>query len=209
VTATAARSAEARSRRHSSLILQAEAAWELQALTPRVRVPTRGGNACPYEPPSAFPGPVIRLGTRQHANLTCRDEVLPAIVDLRRREGLETFTPPQVAAEMLAAGTAYKRSAIVKTIQRMRGEDGCTATRILRGSTARTFACALIPHAECAQPLKAQLGVHHGRYEPRPGTAPGAICSTASPVMPPLSSPTPTARRAGRLGVRTHHGMFG
>jgi hypothetical protein len=37
------------------------------------------------------------------------------------------FTVRQVAAEMLAAGSAYKKSAITKTIQRMRGEDGCTA----------------------------------------------------------------------------------
>lgn len=41
---------------------------------------------------------------------------------------METFTVRQVAAEMLAAGTRYKRSAIAKTIQRMRREGGCTAT---------------------------------------------------------------------------------
>ncbi len=78
--------------------------------------------------PAAFPGPVIRLGARRRIALTCRDEVLGAIADLEAREGVETFTVPQVAAEMLAAGTAYRRSAIVKTIQRMRGEDGRAAT---------------------------------------------------------------------------------
>jgi len=74
---------------------------------------------------AAFPGPVIRLGARQRATLTCRDEVLAAIDELQAREGLDTFTIRQVAGEMLAAGTTYKKSAITKTIQRMRGEDGC------------------------------------------------------------------------------------
>jgi hypothetical protein len=76
----------------------------------------------------ALPGPVIRLGGRRRTTLTCRDEVLAAIHDLEAREGVETFTVPQLAAEMLAAGTMYKKSAITKTIQRLRGEDGCTAT---------------------------------------------------------------------------------
>jgi hypothetical protein len=77
---------------------------------------------------AAFPGPVIRLGGRRRTALTCRDEVLAAIDELEAREGLETFTVRQIAAEMMAAGSAYKRSAIAKTIQRMRGEDGCAAT---------------------------------------------------------------------------------
>jgi hypothetical protein len=77
---------------------------------------------------AAVPGPVIRLGGRRSATLSCRDEVLAAIDDLAAREGLETFTVRQVAAEMLAAGSAYKKSAIAKPIQRMRGEDGCAAT---------------------------------------------------------------------------------
>jgi hypothetical protein len=78
--------------------------------------------------PAAFPGPVIRLGARRRTTLTCRDEVLAAIDDLEAREGVETFTVREVAAEMLAAGTVYKKSAIAKTIQRMRGEVGGTAT---------------------------------------------------------------------------------
>jgi hypothetical protein len=82
--------------------------------------------------PAAFPGPVIRLGARRRTTLTCRDEVLAAIDDLQRREGVETFTVRQVAAEMLAAGSAYKKSAIAKTIQRMRGDDGAAAPDLER-----------------------------------------------------------------------------
>jgi hypothetical protein len=78
--------------------------------------------------PAAIPGPVLRLGARQRTTLTCKDEVLAAIGDLETREGVETFTTRQVAAEMLAAGSVYKKSTITKTIQRMRGDDGCTAT---------------------------------------------------------------------------------
>jgi hypothetical protein len=77
---------------------------------------------------AAFPGPVIRLGGRRRTALTCRDEVLAAIDELEAREGLETFTVRQIAAEMMAAGSAYKKSTITKTIQRMRGEDGCGYT---------------------------------------------------------------------------------
>jgi len=80
----------------------------------------------------AFPGPVIRLGSRRRTALTCRDEVLAAIDELQAREGLETFTVRQVTGEMLAAGTTYKKSAITKTIQRMRGEDNCTAAPDLK-----------------------------------------------------------------------------
>jgi hypothetical protein len=53
---------------------------------------------------ATIPGPVIRLGARQRTALTCRDEVLAAIAELEAREGWETFTVRQVAAEMLTAG---------------------------------------------------------------------------------------------------------
>jgi hypothetical protein len=82
--------------------------------------------------PAAFPGPVIRLRGRRRIALTCREEVLAAIDELEAREGVETFTVPQVAAEMLAADSAYKRSAIAKTIQRMRGDDGAAAPDLQR-----------------------------------------------------------------------------
>jgi hypothetical protein len=103
--------------------------------------------------PTAIPGRVIRLGARRRIALTCRDEVLAAIDDLEAREGLDTFTVRQVAAEMLAAGSTYKKGTITKTIQRMRGEDGCTAAPDLERVDRTHFRLHPDPRPEANNPV--------------------------------------------------------
>jgi hypothetical protein len=78
--------------------------------------------------------------------------VLAAIDDLEAREGVETFTVREVAVEMLAAGTVYKKSAIAKTIQRMRGEVAGTATPDLERVERTHFRLRAGSRTECPQP---------------------------------------------------------
>lgn len=69
---------------------------------------------------SSFAGQVIRLGRRQSAVPSCRDEVIAALAALSVRGGKQAFTVCEVYAEMLARGTAYAEATVFKTMQRMK-----------------------------------------------------------------------------------------
>jgi hypothetical protein len=71
---------------------------------------------------AAIPGRRIKLGRRRLAALSCRDEVLSAIVALGEREGRDVFTVRQVYAEMQSRDTDYAWSTVLKTMQRMKDE---------------------------------------------------------------------------------------
>jgi hypothetical protein len=51
---------------------------------------------------------------------TCRREIAAALVGLTERTGEGAFTGGQIYAEMVSAGTEYSKSAVLKTLQRMK-----------------------------------------------------------------------------------------
>jgi len=50
----------------------------------------------------------------------CRHEIAAALVGLTERTGEGAFTGGQIYAEMVSAGTEYSKSAVLKTLQRMK-----------------------------------------------------------------------------------------
>jgi hypothetical protein len=76
-------------------------------------------------PPDTNRGPTVaggwvRLGGRQPAVASCRDEVASVLAALRDRTGQHVFTVREVYGEMLSAGTQYAESTVFKTMQRMK-----------------------------------------------------------------------------------------
>lgn len=56
--------------------------------------------------------------------VVCRDEAAIALAALRDRTGQHVFTVREVYAEMLAGGTRYAESKVIKTMQRMKAPAG-------------------------------------------------------------------------------------
>ena len=76
-------------------------------------------------PPNTNRGPAVaggwvRLGGRQPARPSCRDEVASVMATLQHLTGRQVFTVRDVYAEMQAAGTRYTESTVFKTMQRMK-----------------------------------------------------------------------------------------
>jgi len=69
---------------------------------------------------SSFAGQAIRLGGRQRAVSSCRDEVLRALTALSALNGGQACTVREVYTEMLADSTAYAEATVFKTMQRMK-----------------------------------------------------------------------------------------
>ncbi|MGH9918871.1 MAG: hypothetical protein ACRD6W_08400 [Nitrososphaerales archaeon] len=61
-----------------------------------------------------------RLDERKAPTATCQHEVLAAVVALTEQTGGGGITGGQIYAEMLAQGTRYSKSTVLKTVQRMK-----------------------------------------------------------------------------------------
>lgn len=150
---------------------------------------------------AAIPGPVIRLGGHRRTTLTCRDEVLAAFEDLHRRTGLESFTVRQVVSQVLIAGSPYKKSAIAKTIQRMRGEDAAPLHPTLSGSTARTSVSGAVLKAESRLDVTTRPVIDFGCTASAFVGSPGRpVCSTGRHLPASVLSMPAIRARHGLLG---------